>query len=396
MVFSPRLSSRLSPFRRRPSDPSSASSSGTPPVSGMAPSGGGSGGRSHGRGGSGGGYMAAAAGVPLPVFPPPPVLPLAAPATLSRYASSALDTDRLRTPVLVYASYGRGERLVDTVALAGNGGRRFLRELHTMTGAIQGGTFLLEADHLQRLYALYETLRAYASFYEATVTRVWGRWLPPPDNTGGGGDGGVRAGLEGVRAALAATDATWSALAAAAPDAAPAVAPVLRGCHALSAAAAVVYGRVEATIGAALAAEAAAAATAASAADRRRTVRAVEAGVVAAAEAAFPGGRGLLVLAHWLPTEAYVAKFMSRHLPSGVSGVATATHRKRLSKEEATARAAAADAAARRFAAGRAAYEEASHQALAFFERHQGAPTALPGGAGRPRLALLPAPVGTA
>ena len=325
---------------------------------------------------------------PPATFPPAPVLPIAAPSSLPRYASSALDTDRLRTPVLVYAPYGRGDRLADTVSLAGNAGRRYLRELHTMTGAIQAGTFLLEEDHMQRLYALYETLRSYAAFYEDAVVRVWARW-----STADGG--GMRSALEAVGAALGVTDAAWAALSGSA-DAAAHVGDVLRGCHGVSAAAAVAFGRAEAAIAPVLAA---AAAGAPNEKEKRRLVRGVEGALVAAAEAAFPG-RGLLVLAHWLPTEAYVAKFVGRYLPSGVSGASSPSHRKRLSKEEAAARSRAADAARRSFAAGRSAFEEASRGALAFFERHQGSQTALPGGvggaavAGPQRLALLPAPVG--
>jgi len=271
------------------------------------------------------------------------VFTIGAPHTLANYVTPALVLhERVRQPVLVAAPYGRGDRGADLFTLLGNGGRRYLREMHTITGALQSNGFVLERPHLVTFHAWWVVTARFLRYYLAVADKVWGGWLDAAVHRekrrpAGAPAVGVGAALLGLRDALARLTATWGAFATA-PDASAVMPALWRDCHALSAAGAVAFSAVEA----ALPSEVEAA--------PRGAKREAEAKAVALARRVFGDTTGLVVLTHWLPTP-WAARLARKYL------------------REASDRQA--------WEAARCDYEAHSRHTLAFFEANQGRPTAL-------------------
>lgn len=299
-----------------------------------------------------------------------------APESLAQYVTPATDLGRLREPVLATVPYGAASagRPADIFVLHGNAGRGLLRDLHTIMASMQSNTYVLAEHHLMVLHERWVLAARSVRLYLLVADRVWGGWVAAADARAAAAADAeertapmpVKAALERLSAALAASTATWARFADA--DRADLLLPTLWGdLHALTAAAAAAYRRVEATLPAEVVA------TASAPGGRRGAKRRADAAAMAYARGVFgpsyslSGGPAatslgataaasvgaLIGLTHWIGAPEWTDHLAATHLRGG------------------SAARAAYDAALDAFRARRA-------EVMAFFSATAGPPVALP------------------
>jgi len=246
--------------------------------------------------------------------------------------------------MLAMAPYGMSPatRPRDVFVLLGNGGRSLLRDLHTIMGSLQSNRYVLAAHHLAVLHERWVLAARFLRLYGLVAERVWGTWVAAADARAAAATAPpLRTALDRTADAVAAATATWARFAStASPEA---LLPTLwADVHAVSAAAAATFRRVEATLPAVVRAGL-----------RRGAKRRADAAALALARRVFGDDAALVVVAHWVTAAPWVDRLATRHLRGG-----------------APARAA--------FDADRAAWRARTAEVVGFFAATSGPPVALP------------------